>query len=436
MCGLCTVICSTHSRCSGSAPGGARCVDLAGSACSQSPGAVCRAACENDDDCGRDLLCVDGICLGLNNSDKGGPDESQPDPSGLGFEPTVGQGATAASADGRPTAASELTEDTDNYCDAVDEWGRTPYDPLVARPGETCYEFLIHNKDGVADVTPFEVLVGESYHELHYEIPWGPGEVMSRFGGDIDNLPVWRHYFIFSTDARAPGTVTKHIAGTTLLAADARLIAAWAAGGCGQDYPEEVGMWLPEPGDGHHIMIQSHQYNATGEVQLDSSTIQVCTVPARERPNLGELAILGTEFDGMNIPPGESSFATSCTNDSLSSAYVFSWLPHMRGRGAHMKTEITHLNGSTEAIFNRSFRSDFQVGYPQVPVAEVRPGETLSTTCSFVNGSGAAIRFGLAAAEEVCYQLTSYYPLGALANGVPSLLGPVNTCWGPVRKTQ
>ena len=258
---------------------------------------------------------------------------------------------------------------------------------------------------------------------------------MTRFGADFDNEDVLHHYLFFSTHAlTAPGTVVKNVLGTTLFT-DARLIAGWAVGGCGQEYPEEVGMWLPEPGDGH-IMIQWHHYNTTGTVQPDASKIQVCTVPASERPNLGDVTHLGTEFDGLRMPPGASGWTTDCTNMSGESAYVVGWMPHMHLKGSNMKTELKRLDGTIETVFDKPFRFDYQIGYPQRPVLEVKAGETLITTCSFQNDTGAAIGFGESTNEEMCYQFASYYPLGALVNGIPSLLGSTNTCWGPVRKTE
>jgi hypothetical protein len=40
------------------------------------------------------------------------------------------------------------------------------------------------------------------------------------------------------------------------------------------------------------------------------------------------------------------------------------------------------------------------------------------------------VAFGSSTTQEPCYQFTYSYPVGALNNGVFSLIGAGNTCWG------
>lgn len=271
-----------------------------------------------------------------------------------------------------------------------------------------------------------------AYHDLHYRISWGAGEVMTRFGAELDKEQVLHHAFLFSTHAPVPpGTVVKHSYGTTLFT-DARLIAGWIVGGCGQEFPPEVGMWLPDPGDGH-LMVQWHHLNTTGQVQLDRSKLWVCTVPVDERTHVGGLTLLGTEFDGHRLSTGMSSIAADCVNTSAHSAFVVGWMPHMHSTGVHMRTEVERLDGTIEAVFDRAFKPDYQVSYPQRPAVQIEPGERLITTCSYRGDRMRSIGFGESVIDEMCYQLTSYYPVGALVNGASSVLGPLNTCWGEAR---
>ena len=311
------------------------------------------------------------------------------------------------------------------YCDRPG--GR---DPLVARAGETCYEFLTHGANGESDTSPFTVGLNESYSEIHYTIPWKQGDLMTRFGADFDNLPVLHHYLLFHSHAgAAPGSIVKNVSGTTI-GTEARLIAGWAVGGCGQEYPPEVGMWLPDPTDGH-IMIQWHHFNTTGAPQPDSSKVQVCTVPAGTRPNVGDVTHLGTEnFNSIiGMPPGPSSFTSQCANNSGKDAFVVGWMPHMHLLGVNMKTVLKRADGTMETVFDKPFKFDYQIGYAEAPALKVAAGEALITTCSFVNTTGANVAFGQSTKSEMCYQFASYYPIGSLVNGTPSLLGSKNTCW-------
>lgn len=318
-----------------------------------------------------------------------------------------------------PISAEEV------YCDRPG--GR---DPLVARPGETCYEFLTHGADGESDTSPFMVPVNETYSELYYAIPWKAGDTMTRFGSDFDNEPVLHHYLFFHSHASAaPGSISRNVLGTTI-GTEARLVAGWAVGGCGQEYPPEVGMWLPDPTDGK-LMIQWHHFNTTGTPQPDNSKVQICTVPQGARPNVGDVTHLGTEnFNSfLGMPPGPNDFTTSCVNESGGDAYVVGWMPHMHLLGINMKTVLKHADGSMETVFDKPFKFDYQVGYAQNPAVKVANGETLITTCSFNNTTGANVAFGQSTKAEMCYQFASYYPIGSLVNGTPSLLGSKNTCW-------
>ena len=101
--------------------------------------------------------------------------------------------------------------------------------------------------------------------------------------------------------------------------------------------------------------------------------------------------------------------------------------PHMHTIGTHMKTDLKGTSGTT-SIFDQPFQFDYQVGY-DIPPAVVMPGETLVSTCSFFNPSGANVAFGESTNQEMCYQFAFSYPAGALDNGVLSLIGATNTCW-------
>jgi len=298
------------------------------------------------------------------------------------------------------------------------------YDPLVAEPGETCYEFPVHapNSDG-----PFTVPNGESYHEWYYAVPWGPNDVWTRYGADFDNLPVLHHYLIFTSQAgRSPGDVAQNVAGTTL-GTSATLIGGWAVGGCSTRMPDDVGGQLPPA---PLIMIQWHLYNTTGAPALDNSKVQMCTVPADQRENIAGITFLGTEnFNSVfGMPAGENHFTTKCQNTTSAPITVIGFTPHMHLIGTNMKTDLKRADGTVTTIFDQPFQFDYQVGY-EIPPAVVNPGDTLETTCSFFNDTGRNVAFGESTETEMCYQFALSYPAGALDNGALSLIGALNTCW-------
>ena len=99
---------------------------------------------------------------------------------------------------------------------------------LVAEEGETCWEFLTHDRSSPSDTTKFQVPNDESYSQLYYDIPWPEGHLSTRFGSDFDNLKVLHHWLMFASSAATPaGTVSKNVTGTTI-GENTELIAGWA----------------------------------------------------------------------------------------------------------------------------------------------------------------------------------------------------------------
>ncbi|MDH5673132.1 MAG: hypothetical protein OEZ06_13335 [Myxococcales bacterium] len=338
-------------------------------------------------------------------------------------------------------ATASATGSGDIVRDKDDECGRPgAEDPIVARDGERCFNFLTHGQSGVDDTTKFPVPPGESYHEIYYATPWENDDVMTRFGHQFDRLEVLHHYLIFTNNnsSRQPGDVAMNVAGSTL-GTGSTLIGGWAVGGCGQEFPEDLGGELP---DSPLVMIQWHMYNLTGETQDDGSELTICVVPESDRDNIAGVTFLGTEsLGGISVAgislggmgPGEQNFTTECKNESEGKVTLLGFTPHMHLIGTNMKTELRRLDGTVETIFDKPFSFDYQVGYTLPQRVVVEPGETLITTCSYFNDTGANVGFGESTGAEMCYNYVSYYPAGALdIPGIASLIGATNICWGPV----
>jgi hypothetical protein len=97
--------------------------------------------------------------------------------------------------------------------------------------------------------------------------------------------------------------------------------------------------------------------------------------------------------------------------------------------GVNMKSVVTHAGGGTETVFDHPFQFDHQVNYLLNPTYELKPGDKITSTCTFNNTTSAPVAFGQSTTAEMCYQFTFGYPYGALNNGVISLIGATNTCW-------
>lgn len=302
------------------------------------------------------------------------------------------------------------------------------FDAPEAREGETCWEFPAHGTSSPSDNSKFDVPIDESYAQFYFDVPWPAGSVATRHGTDFDNLQVVHHWLAFSSTAGDPhGTVVRNATGTTL-GENAELIGGWALGGCSSTYPDDVGVQLPSSGK---IMVQWHYFNSTGRPQQDGSRVQICTMPEGSRPNIAGVTFLGTEdlggFRGMDL--GEQSFSGTCPNDSGAPITIIAFTPHMHTIGSNMRSVVTRAEGGKETIFDHPFAFDQQVTYDLDPPYVLRPGDSITTTCTYQNDTGSNVPYGQSTKEEMCYQFALAYPYRALSNGVASQIGATNTCW-------
>jgi hypothetical protein len=60
---------------------------------------------------------------------------------------------------------------------------------------------------------------------------------------------------------------------------------------------------------------------------------------------------------------------------------------------------------------------------------DLKPGETLTSTCTYNNTTDKGAPFGESTDSEMCYQFTYSWPAHALDNHAASLIGTSNTCW-------
>jgi hypothetical protein len=306
------------------------------------------------------------------------------------------------------------------------------FKPLEALPGETCYEFPTHGGQNFPDTSDFMVPAGENYEQFYYKVPWNAGDVGARYGTRFDNKAVLHHWLMFTTGLpKTDGQHSKEIGSQSLLGdTNSRLIAGWAVGGSNVTPPEDVGFVLP---DGGMLNIQWHLYNQTGAPAPDHSAPQVCVVPKGARAHVAGMTWLGTEFIGagpLGMPPGKNDAVGTCPNDSGADITIVAFWPHMHKFGRNMKSVVTDASGGNpRVVFDKPFDFNSQLYYDVKPRLVVKAGEKITSTCGFDVAAPGGIPFGPSSDQEMCYQFAFAYPAFALDNGVPSLIGAMNTCW-------
>jgi hypothetical protein len=311
-------------------------------------------------------------------------------------------------------------------------------EPLVEGPGEKCYEFKVHQSTTSVDAVKYDVGLGEHYEQFYYKVPWGADTVATGYGTRMDNAKVLHHWLLFGTDEiQAEGS---HITSPlpTLIGTNPVLLAGWAVGGPNVVPPQDVGFELPAPGK--TINVQWHFYNSTNTAQSDASSVQICTVPKAMRAHIGSITWAGTEdlggnkwFGGAGMPPHkETTYTTTCKPSrrglgAQDSIHIIGFEPHMHRIGKRMQTAVKHADGMMETIFDKPFSFGNETHY--FANYEVKPGETLQTSCTFNNDTDMGIPFGESSDTEMCYQFTFHWPAHTLSNGASSLLGVTDTCW-------
>ncbi|HVZ32858.1 MAG TPA: hypothetical protein VG963_10550, partial [Polyangiaceae bacterium] len=212
------------------------------------------------------------------------------------------------------------------------------------------------------------------------------------------------------------------------------MLAGWAPGG--QDFvlPPDVGEENPAPGS--TLMVEWHYFNNANSALADRSAVRICTVPQDKRPHVASITWLGTEDIGglIGMPPGQkSSYSGVCNpgrmglsaQDSIHLLYA---TPHMHQYGRHTQITIQRATGGSDTVLDQPFSDRQQIFYPID--ADVLPGDSIQTTCSYENTSDRNIPWGSPFGDgEMCYAFVLHYPAHSLDNGASSVLGASNTCW-------
>ena len=172
-------------------------------------------------------------------------------------------------------------------------------------------------------------------------------------------------------------------------------------------FPAGVGLHLTA---GTRLLLNLHLYNA-GEAPLtgtSGSLFQEAT--AEEIEHVGEIVLAGPTL-GLNVPPGVSTQSGTCNISRITSVpvQVFALSQHMHKLGRHLKTVIRR--GDQEIVL-QDVPYDFEQQTFQLvqPAVEIRPGDVLTTHCTFDNNTGRSVRFGDSSDDEMCFSDLFYYP--------------------------
>lgn len=230
----------------------------------------------------------------------------------------------------------------------------------------------------------------------------------------IDDARVVHHWILYRTQTPQPheGAFVCDVS----LQLTAEFVAGWAPGGGNAIMPDDVGLDLGGPNDWY--VLQLHYNNTAQHADaFDRSGVGFCT--AKEpRPNLAGIITLGSL--NIQIPPGAENHQVTGTCSGFTNLlwpelHVLAASPHMHGLGRAMKSVVRHFDGSTDTIVDvPAFDFESQGMYFNEPEIIVRPGESITTTCTYDNPNSWPVLFGEGTGDEMCFDFVLAYPVGSL----------------------
>lgn len=333
--------------------------------------------------------------------------------------PVGGAGATAPVGD----ISQYLSPDGSYFIKAPP--GNLPIGP-DAKDAEFCFNLVAHGAQTPLsqDTTPFMVPPSEFYHKFQYQVPYTGTYYGLSSKPIIDNAKVLHHWLLFHvlSDTGEDGQHADELVG---IQTGSELMTGWAPGGNPPELPPGVGEEMP-PGKGFST-LEFHYYNTTGTAQPDRSGVRICAT-TKKPDQVATLTWLGTE--SISIPPHSMGTATgNCTpgGGATEDIHLLFASPHMHQLGTHLKTVINRKGGMVETLVDNPFAFNDQRQYPLAQV--LHPGDTLTTTCTYMNTTGGVVGFGESTTTEMCYNFVLAYPAHSLPNPLGGgLEGSSNMC--------
>lgn len=157
------------------------------------------------------------------------------------------------------------------------------------------------------------------------------------------------------------------------------------------DLPDGVGYRLAA---GQQIRLDVHYFNPTQEPLSGTSGVDARIVPAAEVEQQ-----VGFTFAGpvqFEISPSGEREEISGTCTLPTDVTVLNWFPHAHELGVHTKIV---LNGET--IHDAPFDFEHQITYGDD--RELKAGDKVEITCTYINDTGATVVSGSSSTDEMCF---------------------------------
>jgi hypothetical protein len=304
--------------------------------------------------------------------------------------------------------AAGAPEDPAASCDAPDE-GEHEEDELPCEP-----DFVLEAHAAGSDDAFVVPPVDDLYMCFAFQAPFGAATHATAWAPIIDDERVVHHWILYRT--KTPQIEGAAVPCDVSLQVSSQFVAGWAPGGGNMVMPDDVGLELGEPGDWY--LLQVHYNNSAGHLDaIDRSGVAFCTAD-EPRPKTAGILTLGSL--SVAIPPHAEDHEVTGTCSPLTTflwpeMHLLGGSPHMHELGRGLRSEITRLGGQKEMLLDvPTFDFNSQGMYPFAPEIVVKPGDTITTTCTYDNPNDYPVLFGEGTGDEMCFNFVLAYPIDAL----------------------
>ncbi len=281
--------------------------------------------------------------------------------------------------------------------------------PRADLPCTPKYEF---RASGAGASEPFVVpQVKDTYRCFAFQVPFTAGEQAIAWAPIIDDERVVHHWILYGhrTPTRPVGC------GDT----GRVFLMGWAPGGQNGIMPPDVGLELPDPGT--WLSLEVHYNNSASFADArDRSGVSVCTT---DTPRAKEAGVITLGSVGIAIPPGAESHPVvseipgALTQLLPETLHVLWTSPHMHTNGKTFRTDITRAGRTLNLVEVPDWDFADQRAFTRDPETTlIQAGDSLRTTCTYGNTTGATIRFGEKTENEMCFNFVVAYPITRVAN--------------------
>jgi hypothetical protein len=167
---------------------------------------------------------------------------------------------------------------------------------------------------------------------------------------------------------------------------------------------------------GTYVNLNLHLFNTTDNPITDTSGVLVKTMNQADVQFEADMQFSGKiNFNVPKNAPGDTTTITPINGGCgiAHDLHVFTLWPHMHQIAVHQTFTVsgpTWAAGGTK-LLDTDYAFDDQKNYPMTDTV-LHAGDTINTTCDYINTTGADVPFGESSTDEMCFTGIYRYPAG------------------------